>query len=91
MHYGQGALAGLVRSLMAQVGLRGPVASAMFTVLRLTNDQILENATGVGAPPHPADRASRPARTAGKSNSRTAVAIRLSVPRRTRVSVVLSR
>jgi hypothetical protein len=51
MHYGQGALAGLVRSLMAQVGLRGPVASAMFTVLRLTNDQILENATGVGAPP----------------------------------------
>jgi len=31
---------------MAQVGLRGLVASAMFTVLRLTNDQILENATG---------------------------------------------
>lgn len=51
MHYGQGALAGVVRSLMAQVGLRGPVASAKFTVLRLTNDQILENATGVGAPP----------------------------------------
>jgi len=43
-------LVGVVRSLMAQVGLRGPVASAMFTVLRLTNDQILENATGVGAP-----------------------------------------
>lgn len=51
MHYGQGALAGVVRSLMAQVGLRGPVASAKFTVVRLTNDQILENATGVGAPP----------------------------------------
>ena len=51
MHYGQGAIAGVVRSLMANVGLRGPVASAKFTVLRLTNDQILENATGVGAPP----------------------------------------
>ena len=51
MHYGQGAAAGVVRSLMAQVGLRGPVASAKFAVLRLTNDQILENATGVGAPP----------------------------------------
>jgi hypothetical protein len=51
MHYGQGAVAGVVRSLMAQVGLRGPVASAKFTVLRLTNDQLLENATGAGAPP----------------------------------------
>jgi uncharacterized membrane protein len=51
MHFGQAALLGVLRSLMAQVGLRGPVASAMFTVVRLTNDQILENATGVGAPP----------------------------------------
>lgn len=51
MHFGQGALAGVVRSLMANAGVRGPVASAMFTVVRLSNDQILENATGVGAPP----------------------------------------
>ncbi len=51
MHFGQGALAGVVRSVMANAGLRGPWASAMFTVVRLTNDQILENATGVGAPP----------------------------------------
>ncbi|MEU3529275.1 hypothetical protein AB0E62_36400 [Streptomyces sp. NPDC038707] len=51
MHYGQGALLGVLRSVMAQAGLRGPVASAQFTVVRLTNDQILENATGVGAPP----------------------------------------
>jgi hypothetical protein len=51
MHYGQAALLGVVRSVMAQAGLRGPVASAKFTVVRLTNDQILENATGVGAPP----------------------------------------
>jgi hypothetical protein len=51
MHFGQAALLGVLRSVMANVGLRGPVASAMFTVVRLTNDQILENATGVGAPP----------------------------------------
>ncbi|MEH1100504.1 hypothetical protein [Micromonospora sp. CPCC 205561] len=50
-HYGQGALVGVLRSVMAQAGLRGPVASGMFTVVRLTGDQILENATGVGAPP----------------------------------------
>jgi hypothetical protein len=52
MHFGQAALAGVVRSLMANAGMRGPVASVMFTVVRLSNDQILENATGVGAPPH---------------------------------------
>lgn len=51
MHVGQGALLGVLRSVMAQVGLRGSASSAMFTVVRLTNDQILENATGVGAPP----------------------------------------
>ncbi|MFI9007828.1 hypothetical protein ACIGNX_11425 [Actinosynnema sp. NPDC053489] len=51
MHFGQGAVLGVVRSLMANAGVRGPVASAMFTVVRLTSDQILENATGVGAPP----------------------------------------
>lgn len=51
MHFGQAVLLGTVRSLMAQAGLRGPWASAMFAVLRLTNDQVLENATGAGAPP----------------------------------------
>ncbi|QJY47535.1 hypothetical protein [Pseudonocardia broussonetiae] len=51
MHIGQGALIGVLRSVMAHAGLRGPVASAMFAVVRLTNDQVLENATGVGAPP----------------------------------------
>lgn len=51
MHYGQGALVGVLRSVMAQAGLRGAWASTMFTAARLTNDQILENATGVGAPP----------------------------------------
>ncbi|MFF4983056.1 hypothetical protein ACFY3O_23755 [Streptomyces sp. NPDC001046] len=51
MHFGQAAVLGVLRSVMAQAGLRGPIASAKFTVVRLTNDQILENATGVGAPP----------------------------------------
>ncbi|WP_196942824.1 hypothetical protein [Streptomyces sclerotialus] len=51
MHFGQGALLGVVRSVMAHAGLRGPWSSAKFAVVRLTNDQILENATGVGAPP----------------------------------------
>ena len=32
-------------------GLRGPVGSFLFMNLRLLNDQTLENATGVGAPP----------------------------------------
>jgi hypothetical protein len=51
MHTGQGALLGILRSVMAHTGLRGPWASAQFAVVRLTSDQILENATGVGAPP----------------------------------------
>ncbi|MGA4965612.1 hypothetical protein [Streptomyces pseudogriseolus] len=51
MHFGQAAALGVLRSVMAHAGLRGPLASAKFTVVRLTNDQILENATGVGAPP----------------------------------------
>jgi hypothetical protein len=51
MHVGQGVALAPVRSLMAHAGLRGPVASAKYAVLRLTTDQILENVTGVGAPP----------------------------------------
>ncbi|MFL6056317.1 MAG: hypothetical protein ACJ72W_25970 [Actinoallomurus sp.] len=51
MHLSQGMLLGGLRGVMAATGLRGPWASAMFGVVRLTNDQILENATGVGAPP----------------------------------------
>lgn len=51
MHLGQGIVLGPLRSLMAHAGLRGPVASGQFAVVRLTNDQILENVTGVGAPP----------------------------------------
>jgi hypothetical protein len=51
MHLGTGALVGVVRAGMARANLRGPWASLMHSSLRLTVDQTLENATGVGAPP----------------------------------------
>lgn len=51
MHYGQGALAGGLRGLMAWAGVRGPFADFMFMGLRLAIDQSLENGTGVGALP----------------------------------------
>jgi hypothetical protein len=51
MHWGQGVVLGAVRGLMAKRGCRGPVGSFLFMNLRLLNDQTLENATGVGAPP----------------------------------------
>lgn len=51
MHYLSGASAGMVRGIMAAANLRGLFASLMHTNLRLTFDQVLENATGVGAPP----------------------------------------
>ncbi|MDP9414736.1 MAG: hypothetical protein M3Q08_11780 [Pseudomonadota bacterium] len=51
MHWGQGILLGAARALMAREGLRGPMGSFLFLNLRLANDQTLENATGVGAPP----------------------------------------
>ena len=51
MHYGQGALLGVLRSAMAEGGLRGARASTMFASVRLSADQTLENFTGSGAPP----------------------------------------
>ena len=51
MHWGTGALLGALRGVWAVTGIRGPVASATHTVVRLAFDQTLENATGVGAPP----------------------------------------
>jgi hypothetical protein len=51
IHTGQAILLGAWRGVMAEGGLRGPWASAMFTVVRLANDQTLENVTGQGAPP----------------------------------------
>ncbi len=51
MHWGTGALLGALRGVWAEVGLRGPRAHLAHTVIRLSSDQTLENATGVGAPP----------------------------------------
>jgi hypothetical protein len=51
MHYLAGATAGAVRGVMSAANLRGPYASLMHSNLRLSFDQTLENATGVGAPP----------------------------------------
>ena len=51
MHWGQGILLGAARGWMAESGFRGPVGSFLHLNLRLLNDQTLENATGVGAPP----------------------------------------
>jgi hypothetical protein len=51
MHWGQGIALGVARVVMARRGIRGPVGSFLFLNLRLLNDQTLENATGVGAPP----------------------------------------
>ena len=51
MHVGQAVLLGAWRGIMAEGGLRGARASSMFAVIRLANDQTLENVTGQGAPP----------------------------------------
>jgi hypothetical protein len=51
MHVGQAILLGAWRGVMTEGGLSGPRASAMFTVIRLANDQTRENVTGPGAPP----------------------------------------
>ena len=52
MHWGTGAALGALRGLWSATGMRGPRASVSHTVLRLATDQTLENATGMGAPPH---------------------------------------
>jgi hypothetical protein len=51
MHYGTGAALGALRGLWSEIGLRGPLWTAAHVVVRLSTDQTLENATGVGAPP----------------------------------------
>lgn len=51
MHAFWGIAGGVLRAFMARRGIRGPFASYMFTGARLSIDQTLENAAGVGAPP----------------------------------------
>ncbi len=52
MHWSTGAVLGGLRGVWAVIGLRGPHAHLAHTVVRLAFDQTIENATGVGAPPH---------------------------------------
>jgi hypothetical protein len=51
MHWGTGAVLGVLSGVWAAIGLRGPRAHLAHTVVRLAFDQTVENATGVGAPP----------------------------------------
>lgn len=51
MHWGTGVVLGALRGVWAAVGLRGPQAHVAHTIVRLSTDQTLENATGAGAPP----------------------------------------
>lgn len=52
MHWGAGATLGALRGVWAAVGIRGLRANLAHTVVRLSFDQTLENASGCGAPPH---------------------------------------
>jgi hypothetical protein len=52
MHWGTGVLLGALRGMWAALGLRGPRAHLAHLVVCLSFDQTMENATGVGAPPH---------------------------------------
>lgn len=51
MHWGTGFALGALRGVWAATGLRGPIADVAHTIVRLSTDQTLENATGAGAPP----------------------------------------
>lgn len=50
-HWGLGVMPAALRGVMAEGGMRGPLASTMFFVTRLTTDETMENVTGVGKPP----------------------------------------
>ncbi len=51
MHWGTGAVLGSLRGIWSVTGIRGPLAHAKHTIVRIAFDQTLENATGAGAPP----------------------------------------
>lgn len=50
-HWGLGTLPAALRGIMAEAGMRGPLASALFFVTRMTTDETMENVAGVGKPP----------------------------------------
>ena len=51
MHWGTGAVLGVVRGVMARRGLRGPFWSGVHFVMRFATDQSLESAVGTSKPP----------------------------------------
>lgn len=51
MHFGQGIIVGIIRSIMSSYGIQGPFSSFILIFIRLTIDQTLENITGVGSLP----------------------------------------
>ena len=51
MHWGTGAVLGVVRGILAQNGLRGLKGSTIHFGLRLATDQFLENRVNTSAPP----------------------------------------
>ena len=50
-HWGLGTLGATWRGVMAEGGMRGPLASGIFLVFRIATDETMENVTGVGKPP----------------------------------------
>lgn len=51
MHWGTGAVLGVLRGMWSVTCIRGALANTKHTGVRLAFDQTLENATGMGAPP----------------------------------------
>lgn len=51
MHFFNGVVGGVLRGLLARAGARGLSGMALFTAMRLAFDELMENATAVGAPP----------------------------------------
>ena len=50
-HWALGIVPAALRGIMAEGGMRGPLASTMFFATRLTTDETLENVAGTGKPP----------------------------------------
>ena len=50
-HWGLGTLPAALRGIMAEGGMRGPLASSLFLATRVTTDETMENVAGVGKPP----------------------------------------
>ena len=50
-HWALGVVPAALRGVMAEGGMRGPLASMMFFATRLTTDETMENVAGVGKPP----------------------------------------